>query len=93
MEEWNANDSLVHQTNAKTGPADVPASEERKLSQIYSSDSEEFVVETRYCFKLFNLFYIRDWSLVMGRGGGGTAKWENRGSVTFCARPPVWLKL
>ena len=52
----------------------------------------EFVVETRYCFKLFNLFYIRDWSLVMGRGGG-TTKWENRGSVTFCARPPVWLKL
>ena len=29
---------------------------------------------------------VRDWSLIMGRGGA--TKWENRGSESFCAPPP-----
>ena len=34
---------------------------------------------------------VRDWSLIMGRGGA--TKWENRGSETFCAPPQDRVKL
>ena len=35
-------------------------------------------------------FSVRDWSLIMGRGGG--YKMENHGSKTFCAPPPLPVK-
>ena len=31
---------------------------------------------------------FRDWPLTTGIGGGGSTKWDHRGSETFCAPPP-----
>ena len=38
------------------------------------------------CFFHIMKYYVRDWSLITGRGGGATKR-ENRGAETCCAPP------